>query len=205
MESRLPQDLVDEDVPEPGDDLLVHEHRLDPAPSTGQELEELSPPDVERVRTELLQGVGDLARIVGEPQPAELPHVAIPKLSAIENEHDSVVSMPPRRTVGPRQIPGHAEMDEDGGAGRPGDEPLPVSLGLQEPMAFESSIERLCFDSSEDSGICHYDSLDRSPGRVLLEEPAEVFDVGKLRHSVRENSRETRVSSRSSNEGPCSP
>jgi hypothetical protein len=182
MKSRLPQDLVDEDVPEPGDESLVHECRLDLPPSTGQELEELPTLHLQGVWPEPSKDCRDLARIVGEPQSAELAHVAIPELPAIENEHDPVVTMPPRRTVGPRQVTGHPEMDEHCGTGRPGDEPLPVAIGLQEPVALQSPIKRFCFNSSEDPRVCHQHSLDRSSCRVLREKPAEVFDVGKLRH-----------------------
>jgi hypothetical protein len=81
MNSCSPQDLIAEQVAEPGDQPLVHERGLDFASPALQQPSELVRVDVQRVRAEGAGGRLSLCGGPDEPDAAEPAHIPVAKPS----------------------------------------------------------------------------------------------------------------------------
>jgi hypothetical protein len=94
MHARLPQHLIGDEVPDAGDEGLIHQRGLRAAALAGQPFQEIGSRDRERVGAERAEDRRGLLAVVREPRPAELAHVAVAELvAALELEDDPVVAV----------------------------------------------------------------------------------------------------------------
>src|SRR5919106_5052320 len=106
MDACLPEDLVGEEVPDAGDERLIHEGRLDSAAPSCEQLHESASVDTQRVRTQLSEQRVDVRRVPREPQTAELAHVPIADLATVHDEDHAVVPVPAVGVSGPLDVSG---------------------------------------------------------------------------------------------------
>ena len=102
------------------------------------------PADGERIRAQSPEDAFDLSPVVCQPHPAQLAHVPVAELAALDELEDQpVVAMPRRPVVGPHELAGHAEMEEEGRAVGPADEPLAVASRFLDPAPPEGAAHRV--------------------------------------------------------------
>ncbi len=138
VEPRPPESLVGVDVADAGEEVLVHQQRLEPAAAPGEQLRE--PPRGEVVGEWLGPGRQDADRLALDrlarirvapiqPHPPELAHVAEAQLAAVgQRQHDVDVAILGSARRHDEELAGHLEVDrQDRGlrGGRCGPGPRP--------------------------------------------------------------------------------
>jgi hypothetical protein len=179
---RSPEDLVAKEVAEPGDQLLVHQRRLDPAAPARKELVEVIRTDGHGVRAERTEDRLFLGGVSGKPDTSEPAHVPVAQLASRETEHDAVVRVAAVRRSGPGQKPSHAEVHEQFRSAGIRDEPFAVAACSGEATALEGSRQRERAGVADQRVITYVDRADSTPGGVAVEVALEPLDVRKLRH-----------------------
>ena len=125
METRPPESLVGIDVPDPGQEVLVHQQRLQPAPAPGAHREKAVRRELvgERLLAEGQNATGlalrrhTRIRIASvQADPPELAHVAESQLAAVgQLEHDMDVTVLGRRRGNDEELSGHLEVNRQDG------------------------------------------------------------------------------------------
>src|SRR5439155_13843157 len=106
------------------------------------------------------------------------------ELAALDELEDQpVVAMPFGFVARPHQVPGHPEMEEQGGPVGPAHQPLPMAVRVVEPVAGESPLQHLDGGVPDDGGIGD-DGGHRLARSVSAEGLAEVFDVWQFGHGA---------------------
>src|SRR5207248_7530449 len=110
---------------------------------------------------------------------AELAHVAVGELAAVEHEDDAVVDVPPiaRSIAAPVEEAGHPEVHEHRRRAGLGDQPLAVTAGRPELGAGEPTHR----PHAEHRSVDHVHALDPAARGVAVEVPLEALDVRELR------------------------
>jgi hypothetical protein len=184
VDSRLPQDLVGGDVPEPRDDLLVHEHGLDSAAVVGEELVEAGVVDVERIRALVTHDPVCVALVTGEPDPLQLALIPVPQFPVLEDEDNPVVRVVMVSAGSPDELARHPEVHQQRGPVRTGNQPFPVSTRVEKTAVGEVSAQSLAADVAQHRGVEHVDTGDALPAAVAGQESPEMLDLGELGHRV---------------------
>jgi hypothetical protein len=106
----LPADLVGEQVAEPGDHRLVHQHRLEPAPPALQHLPEPPQVDAERIGPLSAHHAGGIVLVRHQPHAAQLAQVGVPQLAPVERHHQPLPALLTGAGVGVVRMAGHAAV-----------------------------------------------------------------------------------------------
>src|SRR6202167_4906143 len=177
MDACPPEDLVGEEVPQPGDDLLIDEDGLDGAAAAFEYVVKFGRRHVEGVRSEPGKYSVLLVAAVSQRDALQLAHVAVAQLPSPGHKRHAVVPVQRRAAFQPLQAPGHAEMEENGRPIRGGDQPFAVPLRPCEAAAAQGVVKLPGSDTPQHARVGDVDVLDALAGGVLGEHLPESLHV----------------------------
>jgi hypothetical protein len=112
VESRLPQDLVAQQVAQTADDGLVHEDTLQPTPTASEYPLQAGRPQAQRVRALPAHDLLRVLAVAGEPDSLELALVAVLELATVGGDSEAIVRVRLVLRRPPHELAGHPEVQE---------------------------------------------------------------------------------------------
>lgn len=181
MDTSPPQDFIAQQVAQPRNDALIHEHWLELTAMRAQPLFKLPPGDGQGIRTLLTNNPADGVTVRRQPDALQLAHVVEAQLSVIKAEDHAVMPVTIAAIRLPLQPARHAEVEQDGGAIRAGEQPFPSSFWSTKAATLQHLGEMCRRGIAHALPVADLDVTDHLPDAVVVQRSAKSLDIRELR------------------------